>query len=100
MDRFHRGVEDIFEAYQLRDGFLLGRCDHFVRRALRDDASGVEDQHALAQGKDLLAAVGDVEDRNAMSLVPLPQVVDDFRFRGNVERGQRLIQKQHGRIGD
>ena len=60
---------------------------------MRDNASAVEDQHALAQCEDLLAAVGDVKDGNAVGLVPLAQVVKDYRYLGNVECGKRLIEK-------
>jgi len=95
MHRFHDGVEDILEARQLRHHFLLRRGHDLVRRTLGHDASGVEHNHPLAQGKNLLSAVGDIENGNAVSPIPLPQVVDDLRLGRRVERGQRLVQKQH-----
>ncbi len=99
MYRLHHGVEHVFETYQLSDRFLQRCRDDFVRRALGDDASGVEDNHALAQGKNFFAAVRDIKDGDAVSLVPLAQIVDDRCLRRSVERGQRFIEKQHGGIG-
>ena len=93
-DRLHDGIKNIFEADQLRDRFLLWRCDDFVGSALGNDASGVEHDHALAQGKNFLPAVRDIKNRNAVGLVPLAQIVDDLRLSGCVERGQRFVQKQ------
>ena len=71
-----------------------------MRRALGDDASGVEDQHALAQGENFFAAVSDIEDGNAVSLIPLAQIVDDLRLGRGIERGQRFVEQQNGGIGD
>ena len=99
MYRFHDGVECVFEAYQLSDRFLQRRRDDFVRSALCNDASRIEDNHALAQGKDFLAAVGDIKDGDAVSLIPIAQVVDDRCLRRSVERGQRFIEKQQRGIG-
>ena len=76
------------------------RCvHHFVRSALRHDASRVEHDHALAQSKNFFAAVGDVKDGNAVSLVPLAQIVNDLGFCWRVQSGQGFVQKQHHRVG-
>ncbi len=99
MYRLHDGVENVFEAHQLRDRFLQGRGDDFVRCALGHDASGFEDNDALAQGKYFFPAVGYIKDGNAVSLIPLAEIVDDLRLGGGVERGQRFVEQQHGRIG-
>jgi hypothetical protein len=64
-----------------------------------DDASRIEDNHALAQSKNFLAAVGDIKDGDAVSLIPAAQVVDDRCLRRSVERGQRFIKKEQGGIG-
>ena len=99
MHRLHHGVENILHPRQLRDRLLLRRGHHFVRCALRDDASGVEHNHALAQGEYFLPAVRHIEDGNVVNPVPLPQIVDDLRLRRCVERGQRFVEKQHSRVG-
>jgi len=83
----------------LSDCFLLRRVHHFVRSALGHDTSRVEHDHALAQRKDFLAAVRDVKDGNAVSLIPLAQVVNDFGLGWGVQRGQGFVQKQHHWIG-
>ena len=70
-----------------------------MRRTLCDDASGVENNHALAQGKNLFPAVSDIKDGNTVNLIPRPQIVDDPGLRGGVQRGQGFVQKQHGGIG-
>ncbi len=75
------------------------RCYDFVRRALGHDASGVEDDHALAQGKDFFPTMRDIKDGNAVSLVPLAQIIKDLRLGRSVERGQRFVQEQNGGIG-
>src|SRR5580693_7216595 len=78
MYRFDHGVEYIFEAHELRDGFLHRRSHDFVGSALRDDASRFEDDHALAQGEDFFPAVSYIKNRNAVCMIPLTKVVDDF----------------------
>jgi hypothetical protein len=86
-DGIDNRVEYIFETYQLSHCFLLRGGDYFVGRALGDDASGVEDQDVLAERENFFSAVRNVEDGDAVCLVPLAEIVDDFRFGGGVERG-------------
>jgi len=71
--------------------FLMRRFHHFVRRTPRHNPPGVENNHTLAQGKDFLAAVRHIKDGNVVSLIPLTQIVNNFRFRGRVQRSQRLV---------
>jgi len=97
--RIHHGVENVLEVCQLCDCFLLrSRRDHFVRRALSHDAPGIKHDYALAQGEDFFATMRDIENRNAVGLIPLAQIVDDRRLRCHVQRSQGLVQKQHSRI--
>ncbi len=70
-----------------------------MRRALGHDASGVEDDNVLAEGKDFLPAVRDIEDGNVASLVPTAQVVNDLRLDRSIEGGQGFVEQQHGGIG-
>ncbi len=46
-----------------------------------DDSSGVEHNHALAQGEYFFPAMRHVEDRNVVNPVPLPQIVNNLRLR-------------------
>src|SRR5579863_8746880 len=71
-----------------------------MRRALGDDASGVEYDDSLAEGEDFVAAVGHVEDRDAVGAVPFAQVFDDQRLGWGIERGQGFIEKQNFGISD
>ncbi len=65
-----------------------------MRRALRHDATLVEHNHALAEGKNFLAAVGDIKDGNAVSLIPGAEIVDDLALGRGIERRQRFVQQQ------
>ncbi len=69
-DGFHHSVEDVLEPNQLRNGLLLRRRDDFVRCALGDDASCIEDEDVLAERENFFPAMRYVEDRNAVRLVP------------------------------
>ena len=95
MHRLNLGVEDVFESGKLGDGFLQRGFQNFVRCPLGDDPSPVEDQNAFSQGKDLVATVGDVKNRDAVCLVPSSQIIHDSRFRGGIERGERFVQQQN-----
>ena len=75
--------------------FLQRSVKHFVRRALRDDAALFHHQHALAQRNHFFSAVRDVENRNAMRLVPLPQIVEDLSLGCGVQSRQRLVKQEH-----
>jgi hypothetical protein len=97
---FDGGIENIFEASKLGDGFLLRRGQDFMRRAVGENASTVEHDDALAESKDLFAAVRDVENRNAVSLVPGAEIVEDSGFRSGVESGKRLVEQKNAGIGD
>ncbi len=99
MNRFHLSRENILEAHQLRHGFLPRRFHHFVWRTLGHNASRVQHNHTLTQRKHFFPAVRHIEDGNAMSLVPLAQIVNDHRLGRRIERGQRLVQQQHRGIG-
>ncbi len=90
----HRTIEDILEAGKLRDGFRLRPLQHLVRRALRDDVSFLQHNCTLAQRKDFLAVVGNVENGNPMPPIPGAQIVDDPRFRDRIQRGERFVQQQ------
>src|SRR5579864_4086767 len=93
------GIENVFEAGKVRDGFLARRVHHFVRRALREHAALIKDDDAFAESKDFLAAVRDVENRNAVGGVPGAQVVEDVSLGGRVERSERFVKQQDAGIG-
>jgi len=65
---------------------------------LRNDASGIEDDCAFSQGENFFPAVRDVENGNAMALVPLAQVIDDAQLDGGVKRSQGLVQEQNSGV--
>ena len=63
-------------------------------------AAAVEHDDPLAEREDLAMRVRDVENRDAVRLVPGAQVVHDARLRDVIERRQRLVEQQDRRIGD
>ena len=70
-----------------------------MRRPLRDDAALVHDEHAFSQRHHFFAAVRDIQNRDAMRLIPTPQIVDDLRLGGCVESRERFVeQKQQGSV--
>src|SRR5271166_3733789 len=69
-------------------------------RTLGDDASGVEYDDSLAEGEDFVAAMGHVEDRDAVGAVPFAQILDYQRLGWGIESGQRFIEKQNFGICD
>src|SRR5580693_8954843 len=93
-------MKNIFETDELCQGFASGRGHYSMRSAVGDDAAVFEHDYAIAQGEDLSAVVGNVENRNGVGVVPGAQVFDDFRFGGGVERGQRFVEQQDARIGN
>ena len=70
-----------------------------MRRALRDDSPVFENQHTLAESKNFLAAVGDIQNRNPMASVPSSQVFDNLRLGGSIQRGHWFVEQEHTRIG-
>jgi len=92
--------EDVLESNKLRNGFLARRGHHFVRSSLGHQAAVFQHQHALAQSKDLFAAMRDIEDRDAVGAIPSAQVVDDGRFRRRVEARQRFVEQEQAGIGN
>jgi len=77
MRSLHHRVEDVLEPGELRHRFLARSSHHFVRSSLHHQASAIENQHPLAESKHLVPAVCDVEDGNAVGLIPHPQVIED-----------------------
>jgi len=72
MRRLDHRVKDVLEPGELRYCFLAWSSHHFVRSSLHHQASAIEDQHPLAESKHLVPAVCDVENGNAVGLVPYP----------------------------
>ena len=97
-ERGDDGVKNVLESRQLGDALVTRGFEHLLGRALRQNAALFEGDHALTQGENLLAAVRDVEDRNAVGRIPDPQVGDDLGSRRAVERCKRLIQQQQTRL--
>ena len=100
VNRFHHRVENIFEAHQLRDRFLLRRVITSCGVPWATIRPRIEHNHALAQGEDFLAAVRHIKNRNSVDAIPLAQIVHDARLGRGVERRQRFVEEQHGGIGD
>src|SRR5271154_2308964 len=96
--RSYRCVEDVLEAYDLRDRFVTRRREYELRHPLGEDASAFEHYHAFAERKRFFGGVGHVEDWNFVGRIPRAEVVEDFRFGRVVERGQRLVEQQCGGI--
>ncbi len=97
--RSHYGVENVFEADELRQRFAAWSGHDSVRSAVGDDAAIFEHEDAVAKSENLFAVVSDVNDGDGVGRVPGAEVVDDFRFGGGVERGQRLVEQQDTRVG-
>src|SRR5208337_1281913 len=70
-----------------------------MRPPLRHNYSSVKHNDLVAQGKYFLAVVGDEKNRDAVLLVPPPQIADQRRFRRTVERCQWLIEQQGAGFG-
>src|ERR1700691_264855 len=68
-------------------------------RTLRDDAALVQHQHAFAERQHFLATVRDIENRNAVRLIPAPQIVEDLRFGRGVESRKRFVEQEDARVG-
>ena len=94
-----RGIENILEAGKLGHGFEARRAHHLVRRPARNGPAILQHDHLLAQRKNLFPAVGDINDRDTMLLVPGAQIIDNLRFGGGIQRRQRFIQQKDGGIG-
>jgi len=94
-DPFHHCIKNVLKSGQLCDRRLQGSHHHFVGCALRNDASGIEDDGAFSQGENFLPAVRDVENGNEMTPVPLAQVIDDAQLDGGVQGSQGLVQEQN-----
>jgi len=77
----------------VRDGFQSRSAHHFMRLPLSHDSSRVQHDDLVAQGKHFFAIVSDEENRNAVMLIPLPQIADEQRLRRAVQRSQWLIEQ-------
>jgi len=95
----HRGVEDVFESRQVRDGLQPRSVHDFMRLPLRHDSSRVQHNDLVAKGKHFLAIVRDEKNRDAVMQIPLAQIADERRLRRTIERSQRLIEQQGARFG-
>ncbi len=56
-------------------------------------------QHAFAQRNHFLAAVCDMQDRNAVRLIPAPQIVEDLRLGRGLQSRKRFVEQEHTWIG-
>ncbi len=99
MQRQHFSIKDIFEACKVRDRLQSRRSHHFMGLPLRYDSSRVQHDHLIAQGKYFFSVMSDEENRDAVILVPLPQIAHQQRLRRTIERRQRLIEQQRSRFG-
>ena len=77
----------------MRDGFQTRSVHDLMRLSLRHDSSCVQHNDLVAQSKHLLTVVSDEENRDAVMLVPLPQIADQQRLRWTVQRSQWLIEQ-------
>src|SRR5947209_12677893 len=91
-------LEDVLDPREARDARPDRRAEDLVRLALGDDAPALEDERPLAQKERLVAAVRDVEYRQAQSAIHLLQVGDDVELGGLVERGERLVEQEQTRV--
>jgi len=71
----HCGVEDIFESGQLCNGFEPWSTHHLMRLPLRNDSARIKHDDLVTQSKYFFAIVCDQENRYAVMLVPLSQIV-------------------------
>jgi hypothetical protein len=95
VDCIHNRVEDVFETDQLSDGLVDGGRHHLMRRTIGNDVSSVEHERSFSQSENFLTAVCDVEDRDAVGLIPLAKVGNYFRFRRRIERSQRFVEQEY-----
>ncbi len=70
-----------------------------MRRALRDNAALVHHQHAFAQRNYFFTAVRDIENWNAVRLIPAPQIIEDLRLGRGIESGKRFVEQEHAGVG-
>src|SRR3981189_2167913 len=70
-----------------------------MRRPLCQNASTVQHEHSLTQGKYFIPAVGDVKNWNIVGCIPGSKIVDGPDFRPGFEAGERLTQKHALEIG-
>src|SRR5579872_1693603 len=77
-----------------------GGRHYLMRRTIGNDASGIEQEDSFSQGEHFLAAVRDVEDGDAMGLIPLAKIVDDLRLCRSVKPSQRFVEQEHFWIRD
>lgn len=71
-----------------------------MRRSLREHAAAVKHNHGIAERQDFGPAVCDVQNGDAVRLVPPPEVIHNARFHGGVQTHQGFIKQQHFRVGD
>jgi hypothetical protein len=69
------------------------------RTLLRDDAALFHHQHAFAQGNHFFAAVRDVQDGDAVRMIPALQIGEDLRLSRRVQSRQRFVEQEHTWIG-
>src|SRR5580704_14592645 len=77
VERSNGCVEDIFEADDLRDGFLARSAQHVLGHTAGNHAAGVEYDHVFSEREGFFGGVSDVEDGDAVAGVPRAQVVDN-----------------------
>ena len=90
----HRRIGELQAA---RIGVRGGRQDG-SRRAAFDGASGIHDDHVVANLRGQPQVVGDENDRGAVLALHVGDQPDDRRVHGDVERGGRLIGNDQARI--
>lgn len=91
----HDGIEDIFKTGELRHGLLKWSAQHLVRRALRYDAALIHQQHTFAQGHYFFAAMRDIQNRDAVNLIPAAEIVDDSCLGRCVQSGERFVEEKY-----
>ena len=96
----HYGIEDVFEACELCDGFAARAVEDFVGSAFGDDAAGFEDENAVAEAEVFTAIVRYIKDRDRVIAVPGAEVVDDAALGGGIEAAERFVEKKKCGFGD
>ena len=85
-----------FEARDDIEGVLatMAAIEDLVGRAAGNHAAALDDHRLLTQRVDLAMTVGHVNHGNGARRVRAPQVVDDVRLNGVIERRERLVEQE------
>jgi hypothetical protein len=70
----HGGIKNIFEAGKLRDRFESRSAHNFMRPSLGHNPPSIQHDDLIPKSENFLGAVGDIENRHPVVLVPQPKI--------------------------